>query len=62
MKKYWSTKELAEELEVHQSTVNRWIQNNKIKVAKTPGGQNKIPLSEVDRFKSELGYDLEKRS
>jgi excisionase family DNA binding protein len=62
MKKYWSSHELAEELQVSHSAVNKWIASGKIRSVKTPGGHNRIPLDEVERFKKEIGCDLEERS
>ena len=62
MNKYWSSRELAEELQVSHSAINKWIASGKIKSVRTPGGHNRISSDEVERFKKEMGYDLEERS
>jgi excisionase family DNA binding protein len=61
MKKYWSSRELAEELQVSHSAINKWIALGKIKSIRTPGGHNRISSEEVERFKKDIGYDLEER-
>jgi excisionase family DNA binding protein len=42
--------EAAEELNVSVPTVKRYIYNDELRSAKLPGGQHRIPRSEIDRL------------
>ena len=49
-----SIAEVAEELNVARITVRRWLKAKVIAGFQLPGGHYRIPMSEVQRIKSEL--------
>lgn len=57
-KKRYTTHQFAQMFYVTTTTVIAWIKNGTIKkVVKTAGGHRRIPQSEADRLKKELGYN-----
>lgn len=49
--KYLKPKDAARELGVSYPALKQWIYQNKLQVAKTPGGHYRIPESEVERLR-----------
>ncbi|WP_185934426.1 MerR family transcriptional regulator [Actinobaculum suis] len=45
-----TTAEVAKLLQVSRSTVLNWCRNGSLPAIRTPGGQFRIPKSEVDRI------------
>jgi|WetSurMetagenome_2_1015567.scaffolds.fasta_scaffold146784_2 excisionase family DNA binding protein len=48
--KYLTKKEAAEIFKVDPRTIDRWRRNGKIHIQRTPGGQVRIPASEIERL------------
>lgn len=48
------TRAVAKALNVERQTVVLWIKDGKIRAAQTPGGQYRIPQSELDRLLAEV--------
>lgn len=46
-------KEAARLLGVSQQSIRIWDKKGKIKTWRTPGGQRRIPVSEIDRIKNQ---------
>lgn len=53
MKRYYSSRELAEYLAVNESTVKRWSDGGAIECIRTRGGHRRFPLQSVLRFVQE---------
>ncbi|MFV0416123.1 MAG: excisionase family DNA-binding protein [Chthoniobacterales bacterium] len=49
-KKWLSVRDFAEEFAVHVDVARRWIYQGKVNFTRTPGGEYRIPFSEVTRF------------
>ncbi|MCH8281083.1 MAG: helix-turn-helix domain-containing protein [Chloroflexi bacterium] len=47
---YLRTGEVAELLGVNPRTIRRWIALRQIRCFTTPGGENRVPKSEVERI------------
>lgn len=45
-----TTSQVAEAFSVAPSTITRWCRRGKIRYITHPGGQYRIPVSEVERF------------
>ena len=58
MKKFFSTTEIAELLEVNRYTVSLWVDRGSMKALVTPGGHKKVPREEVARFIQSRGGTL----
>jgi excisionase family DNA binding protein len=58
MKQSYSTKELAQMLDVSESTVKRWADAGLLKCRKTLGGHRKFHFDDVIEFKSSCGLAL----
>ena len=56
-KKFWTTKEIAENFDLHNSTVRRWIVEGKIRAGRTLSKKGKYLVSneEVEKIKVLLG-------
>ena len=50
MPRSYSTGEFADELGVHIQTVKRWCRNNELNYTRTPGGERRIPHSELRKL------------
>ncbi|MFH1277575.1 MAG: helix-turn-helix domain-containing protein [Candidatus Eisenbacteria bacterium] len=50
MKPMLSPRELAEAIGVSESSIKRWADDGRIRVARTAGGHRRIPIAEVIRF------------
>jgi excisionase family DNA binding protein len=48
---YLTPREVAEQLHVSQGTVVRWVRLGLVEGIRLPGGQYRIPKSEIDRLK-----------
>lgn len=48
--KLYRTREVAEILEVRTATVTRWIHEKRIKGIRTPGGQWRVPESDLREY------------
>ena len=53
-----STQEVATMLNVAETTIKRWSDENIIRCVKTPGGHRKFSLDEIVRFAEANGYSL----
>lgn len=53
MKRYYSSRELAEFLAVNESTVKRWSDTGDIECIRTRGGHRRFPLQSILRFVQE---------
>ena len=47
-------REAAKTLGVHEQTIRNWDETGKIRTIRSPGGQRKIPRSEIERMMGEL--------
>jgi putative resolvase len=52
VEKLYSLQEACEFLGVSPSTIRRWEREGKIRCVRTPGGQRRVPESEVARLQS----------
>jgi excisionase family DNA binding protein len=52
-KAYYRTGQVAEALGISEHLVRRLIECGLLEAERTPGGQNRVPLSEVERLKQE---------
>jgi len=50
MKKFYTTGEVAKELEVSIETVSNWIKKGLIRAIIFPTGQRRIPREEIDKI------------
>jgi excisionase family DNA binding protein len=48
---YLTPREVAEQLHVTQGTVVRWVRLGLVEGIRLPGGQYRIPKSEIERLK-----------
>jgi excisionase family DNA binding protein len=48
---YLTPREVAEQLHVSQGTVVRWVRLGLVEGIRLPGGQYRVPKSEIDRLK-----------
>lgn len=55
----WKPKEVADRLKVKSRTIYAWILSGKLDAIRTPGGQLRIPASEVKRLLSNGAVDAE---
>jgi excisionase family DNA binding protein len=53
-----STREVAAMLNVAETTIKRWADENVLQCVRTPGGHRKFPLSDVLRFAEASGYTV----
>jgi len=53
-----STQEVAKMLNVTETTIKRWADENIIRCVKTPGGHRKFSLDEIVRFAEANGYEI----
>jgi putative resolvase len=51
----FSPADAGKTLGVNRVTVWRWIKSGKVKANRTPGGTHRIPQSEVERLRKEMG-------
>lgn len=58
MKRYYSSRELAELLAVNESTVKRWSDLGDIECLRTRGGHRRFPLQSVLRFVQESKMEI----
>lgn len=60
-KKFLTTKEVAEELSLHESTIRRWITEGKIKAGRTLSKRGKYMISrdEVERIRGMIVGEVE---
>lgn len=58
MKRYYSSRELAEFLAVNESTVKRWSDMGDIECIRTRGGHRRFPLQSVLRFVQENKMEI----
>jgi excisionase family DNA binding protein len=56
-KKFWTTKEVADSLDLNESTIRRWIVEGKIKAGRTLSKRGKYMISseEVEKLEKLLG-------
>ena len=54
MESFLRMREAAETLGVHEQTIRNWDEAGKIRTIRSPGGQRKIPRSEIERMMGEL--------
>ena len=47
-------REAAKTLGVHEQTIRNWDEAGKIRTIRSPGGQRKVPRSEIERMMGEL--------
>jgi excisionase family DNA binding protein len=55
--KYVSPKEAARQLGVHPGSLRRWENEGKIKAVKTPGGQRRYSIEDIQRARGETPED-----
>ena len=55
---FLKTQQAASALGVSVATVKRWVDDGKIRAARTTGKHRLIPISEVKRMARELGKEL----
>jgi len=56
MEHYLRVGEVAKHLGVNPRTIRRWLSRHQVKFYITPGGERRIPASEVERV---LGHPLD---
>lgn len=49
MQKYYTVKEVANMLKVHENSVWRWIKEGKLKTSKLPSGRTRISEEELKK-------------
>jgi len=59
-KKYLSTKQVSVIFDVDESTVRRWVLNNKIECSSSAGGHRKFSYKNIIDFSSKKGIKIEK--
>jgi excisionase family DNA binding protein len=50
--RYYSTREIADVLKVHEATVRRWLEAGRLRGVRLPGGW-RVTQRELDRFLSD---------
>jgi len=61
-KRLFTPPEVARLLGVGSTTVRWWIKRGRIRAVRTPGGQFRIPLEEVERLKIQMGLSPSSRA
>jgi excisionase family DNA binding protein len=56
--RYYSTKEVAELLQVDESTLRRWADSGKLKCFKTPGGHRRFTAKHISEFLKRYQYEV----
>ncbi|MEO0530012.1 MAG: helix-turn-helix domain-containing protein [Planctomycetota bacterium] len=54
----FTPKQVAQALGVSESSVKRWVDNGKLRAAKTAGGHRKVPLPSLVHFIRETGHEV----
>lgn len=58
MKRFYSSRELAEVFSVNESTIKRWSNTGYIQCIRTKGGHRRFPIQSVMRFVQESNMDV----